>query len=138
MLDAERWYECIELRHCRKMRKSLEDRKEFFGFSYWRVSIGMCEHVWPASCNLVCDFFHHARCLRNEDLAVNPSMFQKMGWMLIPFASQSRDTYFLRIRRHLSLLGKDANPAWLEFEALEHGTHSKLAGLGFRRIKLGT
>ena len=50
----------------------------------------------------------------------------------------SNDTYFHRVRRHLSSPCNGADPSRLEGEASEHGNPSLLAGLGFGRNNLGT
>ena len=53
-------------------------------------------------------------------------------------SSVSNDTYFRRVRRHLSSPGDDAVPAMLKVGGSEHGAPSKFAGLGIDRIKMGT
>ena len=57
---------------------------------------------------------------------------------IIKFGQHSRDTYYRRVRRHLSPPGSTAIPPRLKFGALEHEAPSMLAGLGFGRLKLGT
>ena len=50
----------------------------------------------------------------------------------------SNDTYFRRVRRHLSFPGNDGDPARLEIWISDHETPSMHIGIGIGRINLGT